>query len=369
MLKQTKVKIAVLIAIIVIVGGGVSYIASKAVPESWLYPLKVKVNENVKSAFAFSNKAEAKLQAQLVTERLKEAEELALRGKLNAIVSNDIQNRLRVHYEKAQKLSAEAQNKGKYEVSAVVRASLEASFLTYAKSLADLNSLIEGNDSGLLIADLETYAETVAKDREQAIINIQTIVAAKVAKVATTATIEQADALLKTVQEKLPTIDGRVSLEAQAQIEKKLTEATSAQTKAKSSLTAEAYQDAYTSSGIAIQAAHETSIMIDGLLKMQQAQEKGIKRKVEKTDDATATRTTDLPDLNTTLEFDTATGTDNASEDSLNIEIEPGTEEGSDATTTDSITTSEAPAENATTTGIMIDTGGVLVETGTVTSE
>lgn len=367
MLKQTKVKIAALIVAIVIIGWGVLYMAGGAIPGSWLYPLKIKVNENIGSALAFSGVAEAKLQAKLVAERLKEAEELALQGKLNATFSADIQNRLRVHYEKARKLSTEAQNKGKYEVSATVHSSLEASFLTYEKSLTDLNLLIEGNDCELLIADLQAYSEIVTKDREQAIINIQTVAAAKVAKAATSATIEQADALLKTVQEKLPTVDGRVSLEAQAQIEKKLAEATSAQTKAKSSLTAEAYRDAYTSSGIAIQAAHETAIMIDSLLKKQLAEERGIKRKVEVNDETTATGTAGLPDPDTTSELDTSSNVDNALENSLNIETEIGTEEGSDATTTDSTTNSEVPTENATTTGIMIDTGGVVVETGVAT--
>lgn len=320
---------AAIIAIMLILGGGTSYVAEGSIPGDFLYPVKIEVNENVKSTFAFSNEAEAKLQAQFVAERLEEAEKLALRGELNATVSAGIQNRLHTHYEEARLRSAEAQIKGKYEVSAVVRASLEGSFRIYEEILIDLNSRVSGNDCEPLITDLHTYAEATAEARAEAIVNIQTVVAAKVAKAATTATIEQTDDLIKLVQEKLPKIDGRVSLEAQTQIEAKLAEAVSTQTKAKTSLTAEAYRDAYTSSGEAMQAAHETAIMIDSLLRMQVVQESSIKSKVEVNN---ASGTDGVLDT----ELDSPTSTDSTFDGNLNTEVEGSTSAS---------TTSEASVE------------------------
>lgn len=312
---------AALIAIMLMVGGGTSYMAEGAVPGDLLYPVKIEVNENVKSVLAFSNEAEAKLQAELVAERLEEAEKLALRGELNAAVTADIQNRVKAHYLEAERRSGQAQMKGKYEVSAYVRASLEGTFRMYEEILADLNSRVKGNDSESLIADIHMYAEATAEARAEAIVNIQTVVAAKIAKEATTATIQQTDDLILAVQGKLPEANGRVSLAAQAQIDEKLAAAISSQTKAKASLATESYRDAYTDSGLAMQAAHETAIMIDSLLKLQLDQESTTKSNVGVTSDTAAD-----------ADLDTSTSTDTMFASSTPTQAEEGT---TTATTTD----------------------------------
>ena len=43
---------ALLIAVLVVIGGGTSYAAQTAVPGDFLYPVKTEVNENIESAFA-----------------------------------------------------------------------------------------------------------------------------------------------------------------------------------------------------------------------------------------------------------------------------------------------------------------------------
>lgn len=70
------------IAAILLVGGGTSFAAQGSVPGDMLYPIKVGVNENVRSALAVTAESEARLQAQLLTERVREAEELRGEGRL-----------------------------------------------------------------------------------------------------------------------------------------------------------------------------------------------------------------------------------------------------------------------------------------------
>lgn len=79
--KLTTMPIAIFLA--VCVTAGTSFAAQGAVPGDYLYPIKTEVNENVRSAFTFGADAEAELQADLLEERLEEAQTLHANGKLN----------------------------------------------------------------------------------------------------------------------------------------------------------------------------------------------------------------------------------------------------------------------------------------------
>ncbi len=73
-----------------LITGGTSFAAQGAVPGDFLYPIKITVNENVRAAFAVSNDSEAKLQANLLAERVEEAETLQFEGRLNGEVSQTV---------------------------------------------------------------------------------------------------------------------------------------------------------------------------------------------------------------------------------------------------------------------------------------
>lgn len=78
--KLTTMPIAIFIALFVSVG--TSFAAQGALPGDFLYPVKTEVNENIRSAFAIGVNAEARLQAELLAERLQEAETLYAEGRL-----------------------------------------------------------------------------------------------------------------------------------------------------------------------------------------------------------------------------------------------------------------------------------------------
>lgn len=74
----------IIIALMLLLGGGTtSVIAQNALPGDMLYPIKINVNENVESLLAISARGDALVDVKHADNRLKEAEKLALLGKLD----------------------------------------------------------------------------------------------------------------------------------------------------------------------------------------------------------------------------------------------------------------------------------------------
>lgn len=73
----------VALLIIVVTGGGVASAAEGAIPGDVLYPVKIEVNEKIRTAFAKTPVAKYRLAVELVERRLEEAERLEDRGQLN----------------------------------------------------------------------------------------------------------------------------------------------------------------------------------------------------------------------------------------------------------------------------------------------
>lgn len=75
-----------IIIIAILLGGGVSIAAQQSLPGDALYSVKVNVNEKVVALAKVSDEAKANWDARLAARRLEEAEELAIKGELNADV-------------------------------------------------------------------------------------------------------------------------------------------------------------------------------------------------------------------------------------------------------------------------------------------
>lgn len=140
---------AILIALMI--SGGTTFAAQSALPGDFLYPVKVEVNENIKSVFTFGADAEAELQADLLAERVTEVETLQARGELTAEESIAIANRMRAQSNEVREASEES--------SPTIRASARAEAVI---SLERYNSLVD-ND-GSLVVDIATIAPPVESD-------------------------------------------------------------------------------------------------------------------------------------------------------------------------------------------------------------
>lgn len=78
-----RVGIAVFAFLLVAGSAGASVLATKSLPGDKLYAVKTGLNEEVKTFFAFTDEAKAKVNADLAEARLLEVEKLAEKGKLN----------------------------------------------------------------------------------------------------------------------------------------------------------------------------------------------------------------------------------------------------------------------------------------------
>lgn len=133
--------LAIIIAFMI--GGGTTFMAQNALPGDFLYPVKIEVNETIKSLIVFDADTEAKLQADFLAERVEEMEILQARGILTTKQASVIADRVR------------AQSNQVYEASEASSPEIAATTLAQAKtSLRQYNMLVA--DNAALIINIET---------------------------------------------------------------------------------------------------------------------------------------------------------------------------------------------------------------------
>lgn len=82
-----------ILALIILLGGGTtSLLANNSLPGDVLYPIKINVNEKVESMLAVTEKGDAEVDASQASRRLKEAEALAAKGKLDKKLNEKIKD-------------------------------------------------------------------------------------------------------------------------------------------------------------------------------------------------------------------------------------------------------------------------------------
>ena len=149
--------IAIIIALLL--AGGVTVGAERAHPGNALYPVKTQITEKVAGAVRVSEKANASWQAELADRRLKEAEELASVGKLDAKALALICAQFEFHKEKVdasiKNLALNKENAARAEVMEDWKARLKA----HENALVTLSQNSEGKSKEELDG-LLTYVRT-----------------------------------------------------------------------------------------------------------------------------------------------------------------------------------------------------------------
>lgn len=153
---------AVVVLLVFIFSGTAVVVASEtSLPGDLLYPIKVSVKEPFVSALSVSSSAKIQKEAQKATERLKEAEQLSEKGRLNADVRKEIEDRFEKHVEKmdifvgtdARKEDKKVQKKVK------VQSDFEESVLRHTEELDKIKEDL--SDDGK--AEVEQFKNTVLK--------------------------------------------------------------------------------------------------------------------------------------------------------------------------------------------------------------
>lgn len=253
-----------IVVILLLLGGGTSYVAQGTVPGDALYPVKVDVNDNVRALLAVSDQAKAKLNLDLAHERLMEAEKLAASGKLNADASTQLQTRLKTHVDNAQKNTDAIEASGDLETAATVHATFEGMFKSYASVLKGINTQVNGNDNAALISDIEGYANNSAQAQARAGTHVDASSEAQV-----NATIKHADGLITATQAQLENTKANLAANEYTNAQTRLSDAEQAQAQAETLLGNGNYQDAYQQAQNAISAATEAKTMTESAIQLQ----------------------------------------------------------------------------------------------------
>ena len=113
-------KVTALLIIVLIFGVGTSTFAKEALPGDLLYPVKIHVNENIESILAVTEKASVEVDIKHATTRLKEAGELASKGKLTEDVNTEIKEKFAKNIDSINKQVSKIEEKGNFELAAKV---------------------------------------------------------------------------------------------------------------------------------------------------------------------------------------------------------------------------------------------------------
>jgi len=139
----------------IVLSGGISYAAEGAVPGDILYPVKTEINENIRSAVAFSTESEGRVQVQLAQHRLEEASELSAEGKLTSDVASELAEEFAFHANNALDIAAQLKAQGKTEAAAALSSKIETVLSTNIESVANARA----SSTGEAQAQLNTWTE------------------------------------------------------------------------------------------------------------------------------------------------------------------------------------------------------------------
>ncbi len=126
-----SMSVAALVAIMVLIGGGVSFAAQRSLPGDILYPVKVGFNEKVVAAFKISPVAKVDYEVDLANRRLEEAARLAVRGDVSAQANTDLMAQFQEHADNAKAQIQHIEGQGNVSTAADAASRFEGSLKTH----------------------------------------------------------------------------------------------------------------------------------------------------------------------------------------------------------------------------------------------
>lgn len=140
-----------LVALLLIITGGVSWASQGSIPGDFLYPWKIGVVESLESAFVVGAQSQAQFEVTKTTRRLQEVTDLAIRKETDTKVTSEAQTRLEVQVKVAtDKIAiAASEDKGKaletaLELNATLQAHKDVLNQLQPKTSTDIQSNIQG---------------------------------------------------------------------------------------------------------------------------------------------------------------------------------------------------------------------------------
>jgi len=255
-LKKPMPAIIVFLIVALATGGGVSLAAQQALPQDILYPIKININEKVRSALAFSPEAKAEIELELAEKRVEEAEQLAVEGKLNSAAQAQVKQNFDRHTSKIKEKIEQFGAEGKTELALQLASNLEASLKAHGKILVQLS--LKGDENVRNLAkEVKIKSEDAANWREK-----------EESKVGAEADVKTAaEGRLKAVLNKIEEVgkfiaNSRISAEAKTEAEARLKTARDSASEGKTKIEAQEYNQAFLALAKAHRLAQEAKLTI-----------------------------------------------------------------------------------------------------------
>lgn len=159
--RQRWVGVLASLLIAVFVGGGVSFASENSLPGDLLYPVKVRVNEEVRAALTVSAEAKADWEARRAERRLEEAAELSSKGEFSVEKREKVESNFKRHVEKVRARIAELETKADLKAAADLSAKMEISLRVHEAILQNFMS----SESDAVAAEVATEADNIVKVR------------------------------------------------------------------------------------------------------------------------------------------------------------------------------------------------------------
>lgn len=153
---------AVIALMVLIFSSAAVVVASEAsLPGDLLYPIKVSVKEPLASALSVSSSAKIQKEVQKATERLKEAEQLSEKGRLNADTRKEIEDRFEKHVEKMDSFVVRdtKEEDKKVQKKVKVKTDFEESVLRHTEELDKIKEDLSDDEK----EEVEQFKNTVLK--------------------------------------------------------------------------------------------------------------------------------------------------------------------------------------------------------------
>ncbi len=156
----------------IIIGGGASAAANRALPGDILYPVKVHVNEEARSLFSMTAESDAALQVDTAHTRLAEVEQLSTANKLSVAAGAEAKAEFNAEAAKVQQHVDELRSQGNVEAAYEVSSNFEASLKNHKSLLVALSEEEGKQKTGKeiladLAADVETHLRVFVMNREE----------------------------------------------------------------------------------------------------------------------------------------------------------------------------------------------------------
>jgi len=259
-----------MLMIMTLAGGGISMAAEGALPGDLLYPVKVNINEEVRSTLTFSEEAVANWEARRAERRLEEAQKLAAKGEVKEEIRIKLEERFEAHADRVEARIEEIQARGNINAAADIASNFETSLKAHERILAEIESENESRSFSSakgkvkpLTAKIKTEIDDVIKARVKLEHRIASEDGKPETKTAAEGKLKAASNVIASVRSFLEAKEEKLGAEAVIEAETKLSLAENMTIEGKAKIEIELYGEAFNLANKAIRTAQEARFLVE----------------------------------------------------------------------------------------------------------